>query len=292
MVFFYGCSSNQLAPVEVSHIDKNVEYVRDVKPILDKRCVVCHSCYNSPCQAKYSSFEGIDRGASKIKVYDATRLSAQEPTRLFEDAKTTQEWREKGFYSVTQNGNDSIMMHLLHEKQLHPEVIGDYEPEKEDLVCPRDTKELSEYLNKRKNGGMPYGFPPLNTKEHRTLASWLALGAQGPTTLQQKQLTTPSVQAQKQIEKWEVFLNRSDPKHRITARYLYEHLYLAHLYFPSAPGEFFTLVRSKTPPHQPLEKIVTLRPFDDPKQERVYYRFEKIHSTIVHKTHMVFVCDD
>ena len=62
---------------------QKVDFIDDVKPILDKRCVSCHSCYNSPCQAKYSSFEGVDRGASKNLVYDATRLFADDPTRLF-----------------------------------------------------------------------------------------------------------------------------------------------------------------------------------------------------------------
>lgn len=36
-----------------------------VKPIVDNRCVVCHACYDAPCQLKLSSVEGIDRGATK-----------------------------------------------------------------------------------------------------------------------------------------------------------------------------------------------------------------------------------
>jgi hypothetical protein len=78
----------------------------------------------------------------------------------------------------------------------------------------------------------------------------------------------------------------------MTARYLYEHLYLAHIYFKTAPNQFFELVRSYTPSPKPIERIVTLRPFDDPKTKKFYYRFRKIHSTIVHKTHMVFKFDD
>jgi len=70
---------------------------------LDKRCVTCHSCYNSPCQAKFSSFDGIDRGGSKEKVYLAERLFSQQPTRLFMDAKTTEEWRKKKFFSLREN---------------------------------------------------------------------------------------------------------------------------------------------------------------------------------------------
>ena len=78
----------------------------------------------------------------------------------------------------------------------------------------------------------------------------------------------------------------------MTARYLYEHLFLAHVKFGTPTNEFFELVRSKTAPGQPLELIPTVRPYDDPGVERFFYRFRKIHSTIVQKTHMVFDLDD
>ena len=76
---------------------KGVEFLTDVKPVLDSRCVVCHGCYDAPCQLKLSSVEGIDRGLSKERVYDGTRLLAQEPSRLLFDALDTAQWREKGF---------------------------------------------------------------------------------------------------------------------------------------------------------------------------------------------------
>ena len=72
-----------------------ISYDEEVRPILESRCVVCHGCYDAPCQLKLTSPEGIHRGANKKKVYNATRLTADEPTRLFVDAMTTQEWRRK-----------------------------------------------------------------------------------------------------------------------------------------------------------------------------------------------------
>ncbi|RLJ19582.1 hypothetical protein DJ030_07820 [bacterium endosymbiont of Escarpia laminata] len=75
-----------------------VDYRQQVKPILEKRCVVCHGCYDAPCQLKLSAYEGVARGGSKQKVYDGTRLISTNLTRLFEDAKTNGEWREKGFF--------------------------------------------------------------------------------------------------------------------------------------------------------------------------------------------------
>ncbi|QOP44828.1 fatty acid cis/trans isomerase [Sulfurimonas paralvinellae] len=293
-----ACSAPIPKPVAVERADKTVDYLTDVKPVLDKRCVVCHSCYNSPCQAKFSSFEGIDRGASKMAVYNATRLRAADPTRLFIDAQTTQEWRKKGFFTLTQSKennithNDSIMMHLLYDKKMHSEIIGDYSPEHDELSCPKNKEELADYLDDKPNHGMPYGFPQLTNKEYMTVAQWLAQGAKGPNAKEQKKLTTPSPAALREITKWEKFFNAPDAKHQMTARYLYEHLYLAHIYFPSAKGEYFQLVRSYTPSGKKAEVIPTRRPFDDPEVDHFYYRFVKLHTTIVHKTHMVFLFDN
>jgi len=62
-----------------------VSYTKDVKPILDSRCVACHACFDSPCQLNLSAFEGLQRGASKNPVYDHQRFRAVEPSRLFID---------------------------------------------------------------------------------------------------------------------------------------------------------------------------------------------------------------
>jgi len=295
---FNACSRPALAPVKVEVRAEKVNYIKDVKPILDKRCVSCHSCYNSPCQTKLSSFEGVDRGGSKIAVYDALRLHAQDPTRLFIDAQSTEEWRKKEFYSITDNYdanesfNDSIMMQMLYDKKKNPKIIGSYDPEEDKLICPRDQKEIAEYMEKKPNHGMPYGLPQITDSEYTTLAAWLHQGAKGPNADEQKALETPSKTAAIEIQKWESFFNQGDAKHVMTARYLYEHLHLAHWNFTEAPTEFYEMVRSTTQSPQPVKLIPSLRPYDDPKVENFYYRLVKIHSTIVHKTHMVVRFND
>ena len=120
--------------VQVEPLARSVSYVRDVQPILDQRCVACHSCYNAACQLKLSSYEGLDRGGSKQPVYLGSRLRAQDPMRLFFDASTSEEWRAKGFHSVTESAaeapyNDSIMLQLLDAKRRNPEVKGEYHAE-------------------------------------------------------------------------------------------------------------------------------------------------------------------
>jgi hypothetical protein len=296
-LFFTACSVEPLQPVQVAMVNKRVNYLQEVKPILEKRCVVCHSCYNSPCQLKFDSYEGLERGSSKAKVYMGERLRAQEPSRLFLDAHSSLEWRSKGFNSVSESNssvgtNDSIMLQLLDHKMKNPKSVGEYLSESDDLTCAKDTKELAEFLDDNPNQGMPFGFPPLEEKEYKTLAQWLSQGAPMPSEEENIKLKSSSEKVLPQILKYEEFFNKEDAKHVMSARYIYEHLFLAHLSFAEQPEEFYELVRSKTPSPQPIEVIATLRPYDDPGVEKFYYRFKKIHSTIVHKTHMLYDLDD
>ena len=75
-------------------------YTRDVKPILEQKCIACHASYDAPCQLKLTSPDGLLRGASKMPVYDSARLRDVAPTRLFINAQSTAEWRQKGFFSA------------------------------------------------------------------------------------------------------------------------------------------------------------------------------------------------
>jgi hypothetical protein len=68
---------------------------------------------------------------------------------------------------------------------------------------------------------------------------------------------------------------------------------VAHLRFDAFPtGPFFEVVRSRTAPGAPIDQIATVRPYDDPGAARVWYRLRPIHSTIVHKTHIVYPLSD
>ncbi len=297
MVILTGCVPKSPAPIPVQLPTYQVNYLQEIKPILDKRCAVCHSCYNSPCQLKLNSYEGLDRGGSKKPVYNPTRLSTMDPTRLFIDAHSTEEWRQKGFHSVVDNTaseglNNSLMLQILAHKMKNPESTGEYHSEASDLTCSETAIELDGYLSKHPNRGMPFGFPPLKKGEFELIAGWLAQGKKGPSLAEQKELTTPKVADDAEIVKWERFFNNQDPKYVMTARYLYEHLFLAHIKFGTDTREYYELLRSTTPAGTPVELIDTVRPYDDPGTENFYYRFRKVHSTIVHKTHMVFPFDD
>lgn len=271
-------------------------YAQTIQPILDRRCVACHACYDGPCQLKTTAWEGLARGASKTPVYDASRLLAATPSRLFVDADKPSEWRERGFFPVLNehaptpeaNRTAGLMYRLLMLKQQHPlpteGVVGgglDFSIGRS-AMCPAGP-EIDHYERAMPQGGMPFGLPGLSAAEHNTLTRWLEQGApyEGPAA--------PTPLAMQRVAQWERFFNGDSLKERLFSRYAYEHLFLAHLYFDDDPQrQYFKLVRSATPPGQPVQLIASRRPVDDPGVERVYYRIVPERETIVAKTHMPY----
>ena len=89
-------------------------------------------------------------------------------------------------------------------------------------------------------------------------------------------------------------------------RYIFEHVFLASIVLDESPGDFFRLVRSKTPSkqivkkadgttrsiNQPVEVIATPLPYDDPYSyadvDKFYYRLQKITTPIIQKNHFVW----
>ena len=112
--------------------EEPVSFNDRVKPILEGRCIACHGCYDAPCQLKLTSMAGINRGSNKEIVYSGERITAADPTRLFIDAITTEQWREKDFNPVlnenAENNNpvanleNSVLYHMLRLKQIHPQA--------------------------------------------------------------------------------------------------------------------------------------------------------------------------
>jgi hypothetical protein len=134
---------------------------------------------------------------------------------------------------------------------------------------------------------MPYGLPGVSQDEFDHLQNWLKNGGK------MAHIEPPTEFEQKQVKGWEQFLNQDSLKYQLSARYIYEHWFLAHIYFsPDSPQNFFKLVRSSTPPGEAIELINTRRPYDDPKVNRVYYRFMQERSTVLSKTHLPLKLND
>jgi hypothetical protein len=279
---------------------ETVDYWDQVKPIIANRCAVCHGCYDAPCQLKLTSIEGIERGASSERIYKYMRLNAAPTTRLFEDAHSVEEWREKGFYPVLNEFGPSpaadreagTIYRMLRMKQQNPLPAVKHLPKTFDLSLDRKescvtTEKFARFEKKHPLWGMPFALPGLPPEEQALLMQWIE---QGAVYTKRPSLPQPLTE---QVEHWEEFLNRSSLKQQLAARYIYEHLSYAHLYFPEVDElRFFTLVRSSTPPGEPVKSIATRRPFNDPGVDRVYYRLQEVVSTIVEKTHMPYILNE
>ena len=276
-----------------------VSFSRDIKPIIDQRCVVCHGCYDAPCQLKLESPLALNRGASKVMIYDGDRLTPIAPSRMGVDAATTAEWRQKGFHPVLDESSDapetqlkgSVLARMLALKQQHPlPTHGTLSHEfdfglNRTLECPR-LDEFDGFARKHPGWGMPYGLPGLKPEESRQLLTWIEQGARYPAE------PPPAVMTAAAVNRWESFMNGSRLKERLVARYVYEHLFMGHLHFKGHdPREFFRLVRSSTPPGEPIREIPTVRPYDDPGRQ-MFYRLQAFRQTIVDKNHDVYEIGD
>lgn len=264
----------------------------DVKSVLDSRCVACHACYDAPCQLKLGSYEGLTRGASPAKVYDAVRLFPADLTRLFVDADSNNEWRDKGFHSVLNERGSSIGANLdgsllyrllaLKQDQTWPQA-GALPADRFDFSTDRvqecvATDDFGAFKKDHPEWGMPYGLPPITERDHGTLIRWLSKGALAAKS------APPSDEVMAEVALWENLLNGRSAKGQLIGRFIYEHWYLAHLYFSDQPSSpYFELVRSKTPPGQPIDIIATRLPYSDPGVYKVYYRFRPVHETLVAK---------
>ncbi len=268
------------APVPVA-AGEEVPYAA-AQRIFDNRCVTCHSCNNAPCQLKLTSYEGLERGASKIELIHPTRLESIAPTRLGIDARTSAEWhKDKGFFPVADGQTNLLLQMLNRGKQHSPKDIVE-----DSHTCPANDKEFKSFAASNPDKLMPYGLPPLTKAEQGVLAGWFANGQKPPPPIVDD---LPPAQAEAK-NSWQDFLNKDDPEHRLVARYLYEHLFLASLHFDKDSLKFYRLLRSRTSCERPLDEIATRRPSDDPGGP-FHYCFQPQQETVVEKTHLPYLMD-
>ncbi|ODJ90149.1 peptidylprolyl isomerase [Pseudomonas viridiflava] len=289
VLLFSCCVLQAQTPPPVS--SPAISYVRDIQPILTEKCVACHACNDAPCQLNLGSGEGVSRGASKIPVYQGERTEAAAPTRLFYDARDTDAWRGKGFYSVldAQGSQAALMARMLELGRSAPLPANSKIPDTIALGINRENfcplpGEFNAYAAAHAQQGMPLAVAGLTDAEYQTLQRWLAAGA--PV---ESQTITPTVSEASQILAWENLLNQPGANQALVGRWLFEHLFLAHIYFEDgAAGHFYQWVRSRTPTGKPVDLIATRRPNDDPGSN-FYYRLVPVQGVIVHKTHITYL---
>ncbi|MFC1747959.1 fatty acid cis/trans isomerase [Pseudomonadota bacterium] len=326
VLYFYAVAAFAYGVVAQTTADPEDFYTNSIKPIFDNRCVACHACYDSPCNLVLTSYSGVKRGGHTYDPY-GTRLGAIEKQRMGKDALTEQQWRAKGFHPVVESSpglspDERVERSLLAsfvklgaENNVPGKIQEREAPSNEQ--CVTSQKEFSElfkkkwysYLNPfslskaekiKQNSalGMPFGLPALEQEQVDNLVAWIKAGSPGPTAKTREAMEAVNNPAYIKIA--EDFLNRgiaangtreaSGGKYQWTAKYLYEHLFMVHLYHESSPGDFFELVRSSTK-EGPVKEIVTDFPYDDPG-ELFWYRLKKVTDTLAYKNHIVYSLDD
>ncbi len=268
-------------------VERQVSYTKEIRPILEAKCLSCHSCFDAPCQLKMENTEGLLRGAFPKSIYGEARTEAMQPTRLGIDESTVSGWRERGFYSVLQSADKQLqplVAEMVSLGKQFPFPPNSKLPDSLELGITRknqcvSTEEFADYARDNPHGGMPFATAGLSDDEYALMAGWVAQGAVIPDEI--VELTSGEKQA---IKQWETLLNRNDKRSKLVARWLYEHLFMATLYFSELDGEprFFELLRSYTPSGKAIEAVATVNPNDDPKKS-FFYRLRPITGKIVHK---------
>jgi Fatty acid cis/trans isomerase (CTI) len=297
-----ACTSEEPEPVTmpaaISASEQQAVEWQAAKQTFDRRCVVCHGCYDAPCQLKLSSWDGIARGATKEKVYNPSRLREADPTRLGIDRTTLEGWRGRGFHPILPENARldprlSLLTRMLELKREHPLSL-DGKPLSKQFEIGIDREEqcaaadgFETYRKEHPTWGMPYALPGLVDADHQTLVNWVAVGTphQPPAAL------SPEVEAS--VARWEAFFNTPGLKEQLVARYLYEHLFLGALYFEGLDDQnFFRIIRSRTPSGLPVDEIPTRRPFEHPGQPTFFYRLVRRDDTRLYKTQIPYPLSD
>ena len=220
-------------------------YSLKVQPIFDKKCIACHSCYNSPCQLNLTSLEGLMRGASKDNLYDFPLLESRAPSRLYIDASSSGEWHSKGFFPVVNRSDSHLLKKLISmENGVESGLQKKYDSEYSRFCIDDREERFKEFKKNNPAGRMPYGFPGLSAEEIDTIFDWSLNVFDGPNTLDLEAQVFTQDELNELISSWENFFNQKELKNQIVSRYLYEHLFIADIYFESFPNVFFKLVAS------------------------------------------------
>lgn len=282
MLFAFAARANPVVSAP-SELPPNY-YHAEIQPLFNARCIACHSCFESPCQMNLQTYAGAQRGANLLGVYQGDRLQEMAPSRMFEDALTTKEWRGRDFFDVLQGGEKSVFWRLIaaaDRRNVYPAI-----PVRENNLCVRTDAEMTRLEKSHPEFAMPYGLPALQTEEKAKILRWLNAGA--PGQIESLGLQGLAADETKIVREWESSLNAKDLKSRVLARYLFEHLFLARFAFPGNHSAFLRLVRSKTPCGQAITPLSPRKPNDDPGVKDWSYCFYRDPAATILKKHIPF----
>ncbi|MTV29818.1 hypothetical protein GJ654_02280 [Rhodoblastus acidophilus] len=307
LLFLSGWEGDAVAQTGPAPASPN--YLTEIQPIFNRRCIACHGCLGSPCNVKLDSHRGVDRGGFGVNPY-SSRIDSS-PRVGMDVVQTTAEWRQRGFYPIlaregtpSDRLNSSLLYKMVAAGHRHNqpgfsrEAVMSLYAKRYDHVCPADPKSLDTFLEANPAAGMPFGLPAISSADLEKLEAWVANGSPGPTQDELRKAET--VKGEAAVAQWENFFNDPDPRNRLVARYIFDHVYQASVVLDENPGEFFHLVRSETPPpraagatvDQQIKVIDTPLPYDNPYAyagvEKFWYRLQKVTAPRVQKNHFVW----
>jgi len=285
--------------------DQDDHYLDQVQPILSKRCVTCHGCYEAACQLNLQSYQGVRRGYDATPIYSMTRLESMPITQM-NDVYPLSKWRELAFLPVV--ANDEEPNSANHAKNWSSSLFKTFIEKGSQYNQPGFplTGKLEQLQNNFKDNNnsqctatseqFEAHFQAKNpwkvvTTEKYFLDSSVngkpsgagmpfALPAVAPeemailNTWMQNGAQGPSEKAMKHlqmpnnpevIEKWEQFLNTDSAQGKQAARYIYEHTYTAYLHFDENPDEYFRIVRVTKMADNSEGEIITKFPYQLPE---------------------------
>src|SRR5690554_771462 len=196
-----------------------------------------------------------------------------------------------GFYSVLTKGEQtrSLFENMIRLGKQYPLPANSKLPDNIELGLKRanqcvSNEDFSKYASDHPYDGMPLAVTGLTDTEYSKLTGWLVQGG-----VVSPLVAEVSRADRAYIDRWESWLNGKGARQQLVSRWLYEHLFLAHLYFEDngADTYFFEMVRSHTPPGKDIDIIATRLPNDDPEGP-LYYRLQPLKGSIIHKRHITF----
>ena len=159
-----------------------------------------------------------------------------------------------------------VLYRVLRQKQNVPGPTGGVLPkDRFDFSLDRAQQctaieGMDAYERKYPERGMPFGLPALAKAEHDALARWIEAGAPAAPTA-----PLPPAYEQR-VAHWEAFLNADSLKAQLASRYIFEHWFIAHLYFDDLPARIRPLLRSihhshrRGHRHSPAVRLPRCRP--------------------------------
>ncbi len=315
-----------------SEKDYDDQYLEKVQPILSKRCVTCHGCYEAPCQLNLQSYQGVRRGYNAIPVYSMQRLKST-PITWMNDVYPLSAWRELEFLPVVANDEEdndadkaenwalSLLRAFIEEGNTYNEpdfllseklkTVNNNFKNKNQVQCTATTKQFKKHFKKN-----PWEVVTFDDYLYNISVNGIASGAGMPfglpalnkderailNTWMENGAKGPSEKTMKQlqtpknpeaIERWEKFLNTDSAQGRQAARYIYEHTYTAYLHFDENPGEYFSIVRMAKMADNAEGEIISKFPYQLPQGVSEFsYRLKKVTEAIVQKKMIVWRVND